>query len=144
MVMVLPDFLDEIDTLKLIKMCLVHDLGEAISGDLPAPMQVGAAAGSKSAREQHDLESLTESLPPATRQEILMLWQEYERGISREAALAKAFDKIETLLQHIQGRNEKNFDYAFNLEYGRRYTDAHSLTKAIREIVDAETRKRIG
>ena len=39
-----------------------------------------------------------------------------------EAKLAKGLDKLETILQHTQGKNPADFDYAFNLAYGRRYT----------------------
>ncbi len=143
MVMAFSGSMPGINMLKLMKMCIVHDLGEAIGGDVPAPLQSGRPAGDKSDRERRDLESLTESLPAAARREILDLWQEYEAGMSPEAVLAKGFDKIETILQHGQGRNPPDFDYAFNLDYGRRWTDAHPLTRAIRDIVDEDTRSRL-
>ena len=57
--------------------------------------------------------------------------------------LAQALDKLETILQHNQGSNPPDFDYAFNLGYGRRYTDATPLFSAIRDIVDADTQRRI-
>ena len=47
-----------IDFAKLLKLCLVHDLGEAIGGDIPAV--AGAAAGGKTARERDDLLALLE------------------------------------------------------------------------------------
>src|SRR3712207_8775567 len=52
---------------------------------------------------------------------IVGLWDEYESARSREAAIAKGLDKLETILQHTQGRNPPDFDYAFNLGYGQRY-----------------------
>lgn len=51
----------------------------------------------------------------------------------------KALDKLETLLQHTQGDNPADFDYAFNLDYGRRYTDRAPLFKTLRELLDART-----
>lgn len=43
MALVVAPHYPEVDTERLLKMCLVHDLGEALQGDIPAPEQVGAA-----------------------------------------------------------------------------------------------------
>src|SRR5687768_5615157 len=69
-----PQFPD-VDFARLIKICLVHDLGEAIGGDIPAPEQArrraaGAAAG-KAQDERRDLVTLLEPLTPPLRDEIL-------------------------------------------------------------------------
>ena len=125
---------------RLLKICVVHDLGEAIHGDIPAVVQDGSP--DKAARERADLEALTAPLPAAVRAEILALWEDYEAAASPEARLAKAFDKLETILQHVQGRNPPGFDYAFNLDYGIQYTASHPLTAAIRTLIDEETRAR--
>jgi len=46
------------------------------------------------------------------------------------------------LLQHTQGQNPPDFDYAFNLDYGRRYTELNVQTRQLRAWIDEETRKR--
>jgi putative hydrolase of HD superfamily len=130
----------ELDLARLLRMCLIHDLGEAIRGDVPAPAQAGA--GAKSAEERADLVELTEPLPPALRDEIVALWDEYEAARTREARVAKGLDKLETILQHTQGRNPADFDYDFNLGYGRRYTEADPLLAALRDRLDEATRRR--
>ena len=76
------------------------------------------------------------------RQDILALWDDYESAGSREAVIAKGLDKLETILQHNQGANPPDFDYAFNLSYGRSRTDADPLLARIRAILDAETLDR--
>jgi len=81
-------------------------------------------------------------LPELQRGEILELWEEYEQAATPEAKLAKAFDKLETLLQHTQGENPPDFDYAFNVDYGRRYTELNVQTRQLRAWIDEETRKR--
>ena len=129
-----------VDLARLLKMCLVHDLGEAIGGDVPAPAQ--QAGGGKADRERADLLELTAALPLALRQEILDLWDEYEAATSPEARLAKGLDKLETILQHTQGKNPADFDYAFNLAYGRRYTTDDPVLAAIRARLDEETARR--
>ncbi|MXQ10391.1 HD domain-containing protein [Microvirga makkahensis] len=140
MALVFADEFGDIDVLRLIKLCIVHDLGEALSGDVPAIMQT--EGNSKSARERADLAVLTRSLHSEKRAEILSLWEEYEAAQTPEAILAKGLDKLETILQHIQGRNPADFDYAFNLGYGQKHTSAHPLLARIRTILDEETRAR--
>jgi putative hydrolase of HD superfamily len=129
-----------VDFAKLLKICLVHDLGEAMSGDVPAVDQRPDAG--KSERERADLAALTEPLHPAKRDEIMALWEEYEAAASPEAVLAKGLDKLETILQHNQGRNAPGFDYAFNLGYGQERTSAHPLLAEIRRHLDEDTLAR--
>jgi putative hydrolase of HD superfamily len=131
---------DDVDLAHLLKMCLVHDLGEAIGGDTPAPAQ--SRSTGKADRERADLLVLLEPLSPDLRAEILGLWDEYESVGSREAAIAKGLDKLETILQHTQGRNPADFDYAFNLAYGQRYTGADPVLAALRVRLDEETTRR--
>ena len=140
MAMVLYGRTPDVDLARLLKMCLVHDLGEAVGGDVPAPAQ--AAAPGKAARERADLLGLVASLPDEVGREIVALWDEYEAAASREARLAKGLDKLETILQHTQGDNPADFDYAFNLEYGRRYTGTDPLLRDLRARLDEATARR--
>jgi putative hydrolase of HD superfamily len=140
MAMVLYGRAPDVDLARLLKMCLVHDLGEAIGGDVPAPAQ--AASPGKAARERADLLALVAPLPDQARREIVALWDEYEAAESREARLAKGLDKLETILQHTQGENPADFDYAFNLGYGRQYTGADPLLSALRARLDEATARR--
>lgn len=130
------------DPLRLIGIVLVHDLAEALTGDLPAPAP--RRNGVKEARERDALATLTDTLPTAARQRILALWREYDEQSSAEGRLAKGLDKLETILQHAQGTNPPGFDYAYNLAYGRKDTDAHPLLAALRARLDEATRARMG
>lgn len=129
----------EVEFGRLIKLCIVHDLGEAIHGDIPAIEQ--RADTPKAAQERADLLTLVAPLPEPIREEIVALWDEYEAATTPEAKVAKALDKLETMLQHNQGANPPEFDYAFNLDYGRKFTDAVPLAAAIRSFIDAETKR---
>ena len=140
-----PEFPD-VDASRLVRMCLVHDLGEAIGGDIPAPEQArrradGALEG-KSAAERRDLLTLVQPLPQSLRDEVVGLWDEYESAETPTAKLAKALDKLETILQHTQGTNPPGFDYRFNLGYGREHTEGPPLIAAVREILDRATEQR--
>jgi putative hydrolase of HD superfamily len=129
-----------VDLARLLRMCLIHDLGEAIRGDVPAPAQ--ASPGAKSADERADLLELTAPLPADLREEIVALWDDYEAAESTEARVAKGLDKLETILQHTQGLNPSDFDYDFNLGYGRRFTENDPVLAALRDRLDEATRRR--
>ena len=140
MAMCFADQLEGLDMLKVLKMCLVHDLGEAIGGDIPAVEK--HQHPDKSAQEKADLLQLTSSLDVPLRDEIMALWQDYEDVASPEAKAVKALDKLETILQHNQGQNPPDFDYAFNLGYGRQHTNGAPFAQ-IRAVLDAGTRARL-
>ena len=140
MALLLHDRFPEVDFARLVKICVVHDLGEAIGGDIPAPEQ--AEAGAKAGQERRDLLDLLSPLPDRLRAEITELWDDYEAASTPEARLAKALDKLETLLQHTQGANPPDFDYRFNLDYGRRFTSGDPTIEAIRQALDEATRRR--
>ena len=146
MAMLLASEFPDVDGARVLRMCVVHDLGEAIGGDVPAPEQArrresGESEG-KSAAERRDLLTLLEPLPAALQDDIVSLWDEYEAAQTREARLAKALDKLETILQHTQGKNPSAFDYRFNLGYGREYTESPPLIAAIRGMLDEATERR--
>ena len=146
MALVLRPAFPEIDFAKLVKICIIHDLGEAVHGDVSAPEQArraaaGALAG-KAAEERRDLVELLTPLPAAVRDEITALWDEYEAAQSLEAKLAKGLDKLETILQHTQGKNPPDFDYRFNLGYGRQYTSDDPMLAALRAVLDEDTERR--
>ncbi|CAB5722377.1 Uncharacterised protein [Delftia tsuruhatensis] len=140
MAIAFEDQLAGLDMLKLLKLCVIHDLGEAIHGDIPAVEK--NQHPDKSAQEKADLLHLARSLQPAHRDAIMALWQEYEDAATPEARAVKALDKLETILQHNQGINPPDFDYEFNLGYGRKYTEADPLFSVVRSILDEDTRAR--
>jgi 5'-deoxynucleotidase YfbR-like HD superfamily hydrolase len=146
MAMVLAPEFPDVDFSRLIRICIVHDLGEAVRGDIPAPEQARRLAAdpgaTKAADERADLVLLVAPLPGPARSEILALWDEYDAAATPEARLAKALDKLETILQHTQGDNPPDFDYRFNLGYGRRFTAGHPLIEAMRAMLDRETERR--
>ena len=140
MAMLFAKHFPEIDFAKLLKICIIHDLGEALGGDIPAPLQDGVAA--KTAQEREDLLLLLQPLPAHLQAEIAILWDEYSQAETPEAKLAKALDKLETILQHNQGKNPPDFNYEFNLDYGKQYTTDDPLIATVRKILDLDTKIR--
>lgn len=141
MAIVFEDQLPHLNMLKILKLCVIHDLGEAIHGDIPAVNK--ASFPDKSEQERKDLLLLTNSLDEKLKSEILALWDEYENALSLEAKIVKALDKLETIIQHNQGKNPPDFDYEFNLAYGKKYTDADPLFESLRSLIDEDTKERI-
>lgn len=104
MAMILGDMLG-LDTLKLLKMSLLHDFGEVITGDITPSMNMAKAE--KVEAEKNAICKLFADIED--KNVYIELWEEYERGSSPEAKLLKDIDKLEMAIQA--------------LEYGRRYSD---------------------
>ncbi|MDB9857327.1 HD domain-containing protein [Amylibacter sp.] len=139
-VLVFEDQLTGLDMAKLLKMAVLHDLGEAVSGDIPATEQVG----DKSGEERADFVELMGGLDGDLSAGFLALLDEYDGATSDEAKVIKGLDKLETILQHTQGKNPSDFDYGFNLEYGQKWMDGHPVLGVLRGLVDEKTRARMG
>lgn len=133
------DLLAPLNFERVLKLCIVHDLGEAISGDIPATMQ--ALDADKSEVERRDLILLSNTLPSHVQTSLLALWEEYEAAATPEAKVVKALDKIETIIQHNQGANPPDFDYEFNIQYGSKYASVHPVIAELRALVDEDTRQ---
>lgn len=130
-----------LDTLRVLELCLVHDLGETFDGDIPAIDQT--APGEKAATERAAVERLASLLPDEAGARIRELWEEYEAAETPEARWVKALDKAETIIQHNQGANPADFNYAFNLTYGAAWFRDNPLLGDLRRLLDRETRQHV-
>lgn len=89
---------EAVDITRLLKLCLCHDLVEAVVGD--TPYVEGADRSDKRQREEAGLKVLIEKLPPELATEVHDLWYEFEDCKTLEARCAKALDNLEAQLQH--------------------------------------------
>ena len=106
----LPDF----DMDRVIELCLVHDLGELFTGDVPAFEKTEADR----ARERALCRAWVDSLPEALRERMTRLRAELEAGQTGEAKLCRALDRLEALIQH----NEADIATWLPLEYDLQQT----------------------
>ncbi|MGB7433379.1 MAG: HD domain-containing protein [Ahrensia sp.] len=127
---------------RLLQLCIIHDLGELYCGDTPAIDQT--ANDGRDVREAEGFARLIAHLPAGDRRYFQDLFDDYNAGHTPEAKLAKGLDKLETILQHTQGKNAPDFDYGFNLDYGRQWTDLTPEVSALRALVDGETERLAG
>lgn len=137
--LILKDEFPELDSYKVLTMCLIHDMGELYTGDIPAIEN--PCAEDKESREHEDVSKIFGTLPEKTGTKLLELWEEYSEAATPEARLVKALDKAETILQHNQGKNPPDFDYGFNLSYGKKYFEDDSRLNVLREVLDKETKE---
>lgn len=98
MALVFEDRFDGLDMKKVLSLCVVHDLAEAVVGDVPAILQ-GDDDGKEEA-ERRGLAQLVASLDPMLAARFTALWEEYAAAATPEARAVKAMDKCETIMQH--------------------------------------------
>ncbi|CAL1392372.1 unnamed protein product [Linum trigynum] len=109
---------------RCIKIAIVHDIAEAIVGDI-TPSD-GVPKAEKSRLEQAALKEMCKMLGGGMRaEEIKELWYEYENNSSLEANLVKDFDKVEMILQALEYETEhgKVLDEFFISTAGKFQTD---------------------
>lgn len=139
---VLADEFPGMDTSRMLMMCLIHDIGEIGAGDIPAVDRPDPAA--KLRAEYQSARSVFSLLPEPLAGRMTDIWREYSAGATPEARLIKALDKAETILQHCQGDNPAGFDYRFNLSYGKEYFESDETLRAIRQLLNEKTERRMG
>lgn len=93
-----------LDRARLLELALVHDLAEAVTGDLVPGDYADRAE--KLGRERNALESLVEWAPIALRRRILDRFEEYATGASEEARLVRELDKLEMAFQADRYRSQ--------------------------------------
>ena len=91
----LQDEFPEADMGKVIKMCMIHDLGEAFTGDIPTFYKTAAHED-----EEAQLFQWVRSLPEPYASEMLELYDEMGKRETLEAKIYKAIDGMEAVIQH--------------------------------------------
>jgi putative hydrolase of HD superfamily len=87
--------IEGIDVARAVEIALVHDLAELRIGDLPRTSSHYFPAGAKKAAEAAAMADVLAPLPERTR----LLYDEYQEGITPEARLVKACDKLQLMLK---------------------------------------------
>ena len=86
----------DVDMDKVIEMCIIHDLGEAFTGDIPTFDKTDA----DEAKEEALLYGWVKSLPEPFAEKMLALYDEMAKRETKEAKVYKAIDGLEALVQH--------------------------------------------
>ncbi len=133
----------KVDQLKVLKMLVIHDLAEAITGDIPGFDAKGRIG--KYEREKKALEELLTPLPESTQREFFELWEEHEENETNEAKVAQAIDKFEAPLQHNIFGPEKwdQGDFDFHGGYKMEFHQFEPFIKELRDELEEMSRKKI-
>jgi len=136
----LKDEFPKADMDKVVRMCLIHDLGEAFTGDIPTFDKTKADEET----EEAQLGRWVASLPENLSEDMRALYAEMNERKTLEAKIYKALDGLEAVIQH----NESPLDTWIKREYSLNLTYAYDkcafsswLTRLRDEIRDDTIRK---
>ena len=142
MVYFLKDEFPEADMNKVLQMCVIHDLGEAFTGDIPTFDKTAA----HEATEEEMLSSWVATLPEPYASEMRALYEEMAKRETLEAKIYKAIDNLEAVIQH----NISDLstwipkEYELNKTYGYdKVAFSEYLTK-LRDEIKKDTLEKIG
>ena len=141
MAMLLEDEIADADFNKIIRMCILHDLGEAITGDIPSFLKTAA----DSAHEDEVVFQLLDTLSEPQRSKWRALFEEMLALETREAKIYKALDKLEAVIQHNEAPLSSwlPLEYELNQTYGGKEAEADPKLKSLRALAVADTREKI-
>lgn len=137
----LRDEFPQADMDKVIRMCLIHDLGECFTGDIPAFDKTAA----DEAAEEALLSRWVDSLPEPVCTEMRTLYAEMAALQTTEAKIYKALDKMEAVVQHNESAiaTWEPQEYALNLTYGVEQSLFSPYMQALREALRQETLRKM-
>lgn len=91
---------EEVNIDRVIKMLLIHDLGEIDAGDT---IVYGSENKDIKDKEAAGIERILNLLPDGRGDKYIDLWKEFENGKTPDAAYAKAIDRVPPLLHNLHG-----------------------------------------
>jgi 5'-deoxynucleotidase YfbR-like HD superfamily hydrolase len=141
MALLVADEFPSVDIEKVVKMCLIHDFGEAITGDIPSFLKTKL----DEENEAVAIAGMLEHLPGNIASDFGGLFTEMAELKTTEAKLFKALDKLEAVLSH----NESSLDtwlpneYSDNLTYGNENVGFSEYLKILREEIKEDSIRKI-
>lgn len=131
----------DIDMDKVIRMCLFHDLGEALTGDIPSFKKTDGDEHDEKKAISRILGMLDEDL----RTELEALFREMEEKKTREARLYKTLDKLEAVIQHNEAPLETwiPLEYELNVTYADDNVKGNPFLEELREQIRKDTLAKI-
>ena len=135
-----PEFA-ETDMNRVMRMCLIHDLGESFTGDIP----VFQKGDSQEHAEEGILLEWIAGFPEAQREEWTALLAEMTAMESREARTYKALDALEALISHDESDigTWLPLERDLQLTYRQENMKVSPFFEELRACVDAWTRAKI-
>ena len=131
----------EIDIQKVVKMCLIHDFGEAILGDIPSFLKTDQ----DEEKEDKAIADLLKLLPESISDDFTGLFAEMSELKTAEAKLFRALDKLEAIISHNEAPFETwlPLENSENLTYGDENVAHSEYLKALKEEIKKDTIRKI-
>lgn len=131
----------EADMDKVIRMCLIHDLGEAFTGDIPSFEKTK----NDEKKEENVLDEWIATFPEPDRSKWQSLYKEMNALETTEAKIYKALDKMEALIQHDESDISTwiPLEYELQFEYGKENVQFSPYLRRLREEIDNITSEKI-
>lgn len=131
----------EADMDKVIRMCLIHDLGEAFTGDIPSFEKTK----NDEKKEGNVLDEWIASFPEPERSQWQALYEEMNALETTEAKIYKALDKMEAIIQHDESDISTwiPLEYELQFEYGKENVQFSPYLRNVREKIDHITSEKI-
>ena len=126
---------------KVIRMCLIHDLGEAFTGDIPAFEKTEADVQ----KEDAVFDAWVQTLPEETKAEFSALLAEMNAMETQEAKIYKALDKLEAVIQHDEADISTwlPLEYDLQLVYGKENVQFSPYFLSLKAEIDRWTKGKI-
>jgi putative hydrolase of HD superfamily len=127
----------KLNVYKAVKLALIHDLVESLTGDIDAT-DIGKTITKekKAENERTAMIKLLAACPDKIKATLGRLWDEFEAGESREAKFVRALDKIETLTHLLEtrykGENFAQFTHAYGDEAVKNFSELTEILEAIK------------
>ncbi len=136
MALLCADEYPELDMVKVLKMCLIHDFGEALTGDIPSFYKTSAHEDT----EAKAVRALVQELPREMADEFVALYDEMDALATPEAKLFKALDNMEAVVSHNEASLETwiPLEFTENMVYGESAAAFSEWTRGLR----AELRRK--
>ena len=141
MAYLLTNDLPDVDMSKVLKMCIIHDIGEAITGDIPSFHK----SVTDEQVEQQAIRDLLASYPNKTMKEMQILFDEMDALETKESKVFKALDKMEAVIQHNEAPIESWIpeEYGYQMSYGVEESKVSPIIEEIRLEVLSDSKQKI-
>jgi putative hydrolases of HD superfamily len=112
--LMLKDYADDpINIDRVLKMLLIHDLGEIDAGDT---IVYAGDSGAVKEKEEAGINRLLRLLPATEAEQYKALWGEFEEGATADAIYARAIDRLPPLLHNLHGDGHSWREHGISLE----------------------------
>lgn len=135
------DEFPDVDMNKVIRMCIIHDLGECFTGDIPTFEKNQADEKS----EENLLYQWIDTLPQNYSEEMKLLYHEMSEQKTMESKIYKSIDGLEALIQHNISDLSTwiPLEFELNMTYADDKVAFSDYLKTLREAIREDTVRKI-